>query len=47
MRPVTPYEKAMEELALKLAGLNQVDDVATTPPPTGDDEDEQDQPAKR
>jgi hypothetical protein len=44
---VTPYEKEMEELALKLASLNQVDDVATTPPPVGDDEDDQDPPAKR
>jgi hypothetical protein len=44
---VTPYEKAMEDLALRLAALNRVDDVATTPPPVGDDEDDQDQPAKR
>jgi hypothetical protein len=34
---VTPHERAMEELALRLVALNQIDGVPTTTPPTGDD----------
>lgn len=45
---MTPYEQAMEDLALKLAGINRHDSaLPATTPPTGDDEDDQDQPAKR
>lgn len=45
---MTPYEKAMERLALKLALANQLDSaMPATTPPTGDDDEDQDQPAKR
>jgi hypothetical protein len=33
---MTPHERAMEDLALRLVALNQFDATPTTPP-TGDD----------
>lgn len=37
---MTPHEQAMEELALKLAGLNRFDSAMPTTPTTSDSEDE-------